>query len=216
MLLAILLLICQSGPSPDVQEVASRISVTPESLSAAGTQATAVGPVVSALSSALKTQGPILEASDIKIASGRALCRELEARIQQGSGSANDVADLSLARASLQADLAARQSTLDQLFLSAVSGLPAAQAATLSSIRSNEQWDLPAYFLVTSRPAADWVLLRDAHAAEQTAKKKGESVDPVVQNIVSAALSDSAVSSAKASHDAGLASVTTAWVAAIQ
>ena len=80
---------------------------------------------------------------------------------------------------------------------------------------ANSSWELPTEYLAENRTEAEWVALRDALAVERINANHGEPFPSSVQSYLSTIRAGSKVSTAKVNLDTYLASVQTAWNAAV-
>ncbi len=200
--------------SDGLAETMLRVGLSPEALATSGCTATDASAAVSDLDDHLAESGGAIASADSAWADANAAVQTLKRKIQVNQATQAEIDSL----AGLEATLAAAQSTLqgllDGAFEAATDSFSQSEVDTLLSIKSNGSWGIPTHFLVVDRTEASWVALRDALAEERIAAKYDESVSAESQALISAALADSDVATAKTNLDTNLASVAAAWESA--
>lgn len=190
-----------------------RVDLGADRLAAAGvsTQAT-TGTIDTAIA---KVGQVALESADASYAAAKPTADALQRKIQSGLATAEDVTAYQQASSQLTSATAARKSALDEVFNAGITGLPADQRALLTTIRANAGWKLPVQYLTVNRSEADWVKLRDYLDARRIYQEAGEAVPAEVTAFLATVESAAAVSKAKSDLDAGLATIQSAWNAAV-
>ena len=190
-----------------------RVDLGADRLAAAGASAQATtGSIDAAIA---KVAQVALEAADASYAAAKPAADALQRKIQSGLGSAEDVTAYQQASAQLAAATAARKTAQDEIFAAGISSLPAEQKALLTTIRANSSWKLPVQYLAVNRTEADWVKLRDYLDARRINQESGEEVPAEVTSYLASVESNVVVSKTKADLDAGLATIQSAWNAAV-
>jgi hypothetical protein len=189
-----------------------RAGLDPKALAAAGVSSQTVSSVLAAAATQMSSAPADLSNADASYASARTEVDQLTAKIQSGQGSQDDIATLATAQTNLASATSQRQAALDAIFNAATANISNAQKTALSTIRTNRAaWDLPLEFLVVNREQSEWVAVRDALANERIAVSLPDSLNTNAQASLATWRADPAVSSAKSSSDANLASITTSW-----
>jgi hypothetical protein len=182
----------------DLSRALVRVSLTPETLAAAGVSPNQTTGVVSNLQEYLASNLTILHQTDAAVASSESTVAELRRRIQSGKFNESDLQGHAAAVAQAASSTAQRETLLNDMFHAAIAELPHEVQEVISTIRSNVAWQLPTEFLTVSRPEADWVDLKGALANERIAAKLGEEPDGEAQQLLLQARAHPSVSSARA------------------
>jgi hypothetical protein len=181
------------------------LSLGPESLCACQVSTASIAGFIESAKEQLQARTDDITAAETRIASARS---RLSLANQHQPSSPDEVA---AATTELETARAANESLRTELFQQIVQGLTPDQAAALARVRANRQWGVPVQYLVTDRPPADWVGLRDALAAAKDAAAHQRPVDTAVQAIIATADSDSATAAAAQALAAHRAECRIAW-----
>jgi hypothetical protein len=201
-------------PNTNLRATLLRSGLGAEALAASGVSAQETSAVVAAFASAMASKPGALEQADSAYADARVNKETLEIKVSSGIGTPQDVAALASAKATLVSAETARQDLLAEFFEDGVASLSAAKVATLTMLRTNDEWVLPVEFRVKERNQAEWVAIRDALNNERIAPQYGDPPDQAQQAALTTWRSDAPVAAAKAALTTNLASVQSAWDAA--
>jgi hypothetical protein len=200
---------------PDFPSTLIRAGLDPKALATGGILSGGVSAVLQAAADTMNANPTALTSADAAFASARGSVDQLQARIQSGLGTHDDLSAYQTALANLATATSQRQAALDQVFTTAIANLSAGQRSVLTQIRANCAQDFsrdyPTEFLTVSRTESDWVNVRDCLANERIAVQLPDTLDQGAQAQLATWRADPTVSAAKNSLDANLASVTTAW-----
>jgi hypothetical protein len=192
-----------------------RAGLDPAALAAGGVQSGGVGAVLQAAADTINANPNALPNADAAFAIARTDVDRLQALIQSGLGSQEDVTAYQTAVTSLATATSQRQTALDQIFTTAIANLSAGQRTVMTQIRANRavefSRDFPTEFLTLDRSQETWVNVRECLANEHIAVKHPETLDQGEQAQLATWRANQTVSAAKNSLDANLATVTTAW-----
>ncbi len=217
-------LILRSGATasymiPTADEVAvglHRVSLDPESLTAAGLSSNQVSGVVAAAIEDLTTSGALLDLAHDSHATAKRNRNQLVRRVRAGRATEQEIADCQTALTTLQNAESQLDAALNSLHAASADGLNANQLAVLAQIRQNRRWKLPMEFVTVSRTEQDWVDLRDALDNERQAARIGSARDAARRAFLTAARNNPTVSLARANLDANLALNAATWENAIE
>ncbi|MEM7305644.1 MAG: hypothetical protein AAF682_03185 [Planctomycetota bacterium] len=192
-----------------------RVGLGADALAAAGLSASDAAGAIAKAVAEHDSHVPSLPKADAQYAACKPVCDALERKIKSGKDGGTDVSDYKAGIAELASLEAARKGVLDNVFAAGVAGLSAAQRATLETVRANRRWRLATQYLAKDRTEAQWVELRDMLDARRIYAEDGEAEPKEVTAYLAGVDGDAGISAAKASLDANLASVQTAWNAAV-
>lgn len=198
--------------SPD--EVAStldRVGLSPESLCASGVPASGVAAIVSSARTYLESHYQELRVADEDRMAATTEIERLQCAVQSGDDDATTLNLLENRRVEVQSVNARRDVLLGAFFSAAISSVPADRLIVLTRIGQNQRWKLPLQFSAANRLDEDWVVLRDALAAESFAFEKGEVLAQSVASVLATARASSDVAAAHAWLSTVLESVRQAW-----
>lgn len=199
---------------PTAMEVAStmhRCGLEPETLAAAGIDATGTTALVGRfITSFVANEGALVVADD-NVATWRRESDRLRRLIRSGREEDGDVAALQAAEAALATAEASRDAVLDTLIDDAEDGLSDSARLTLSSIRANARPGLPMHFNVVAWDDAGFVSLRDTLSIIRIAEDQGETPPIAVTDRLDDWEAIPAVSTAAARLNVLLPAVTAAW-----
>lgn len=199
-------------PTPEHFEVVLiRSGLDAKALAAAGVSSGSIASVLQAASAEASEAPSALSQADATYATWRVEADRLERLITAGKGTQEDVAAYQTAKANLASATSARAAILDGYFAAGIEGLASGQRTALTKIRANRSWELPLEFLVVDREEAEWVQVRDALANERIAVDLPDTLSQAAQQSLAGWRANASVAAAKASFDANLASVTSAW-----
>lgn len=199
----------------ELTDALMRAGLGPEALTAAGTSASDAAIVVTGAREYLIANPGALSLADSDFSSAKQSVDQLKRLIQSGQGTAEDVTAYSVAKSQLLQATLQRQGVLNAIFDAGTASLNPNQISLATAIRSNSAWDRPTEFLVANRPDAQWVELRNVLAHTRIADDLGETPAPEAVATLSTYAGQPQVAAAKASLDANLGVVTTAWEQAI-
>ncbi|MBU0595081.1 hypothetical protein KJ567_00140 [Candidatus Bipolaricaulota bacterium] len=203
-------------PDQDVVDALLRVSLSPESLTAAGVADSDVEDVVSGVSGYLSSNPSVIESADARYFAAKTAADRLIRLVRSGLASSAEVSACREARAELESAETARANTLDAVFAAGVSSLTETQQGTLSRLRTNKaSWNMPLELLVVDRTQAEWVRLRAALANERISAKHDEDPDATDQSHLATVRADASVSAASTHLATSLGDVTTAWERAV-
>jgi len=204
-------------PSPtDLAVALHRVSLDPESLTAAGLSPTEADEIVGEVQTHMTATPGALDAADAGCASSKIAYNDMLRTIRAGIASEQEVGSLPGLASDLATDESTRDAMLNDIFETTIAlEFTNPQQTALENIRANRHWKLPVEYLVVNRSEQEWVDLRDALAHERICEETGEEVDPEIAAFLAQVRSDAAVSGAMASLSTGLALVTSAWEDAV-
>lgn len=192
-----------------------RLELGASTLSAAGATTTETTQVVSDMDDWLgNNEGEIASAS-ATLNSATQAWTAMRSKIQSGQATSEEIESLPSLESAKNAAQSALSSLHDEAFDAAVDGLSEAKQSLAANVRANSAWKFKPYFLVVNRTEANWIALRDALDEQRIATKYGESTSSAALAIISAALADQDVASAKVNYDSNLSSIETAWNSAV-
>ena len=193
-----------------------RVGLGAEALAAAGLTANETSETVSDALAAHDSAIPSLATLDSTYATSKSDCESLERKVRSGQASQAEVTQCMALKTTAGAAKTTRQDCLDSIFEAGIADLSAGKQATLTTIRNNASWRLETQYLAKNHTEQGWVDLREALDAVRIADNGGlDPVDQATLDLLSAEDADQTVSTAKASLDAGIASVQTAWNSAV-
>ncbi len=201
--------------SSDTAVLALRAGLSAEALAASGITSTGVAGIIDDLTESDPAVNGDLAGADATYSSAKSSHDELQRLVKSGQATDQQVADLQQAKIDLDAAIAARDAVLDALFTAATADLTTAQKATLSTIRGNAHWKQPTEFLVIDRTDDEWVELRDLLQHEKTCADLGWEPEAACVTRLAQLRAHTDVATAKTGLDTNLASVRTAWEAAV-
>lgn len=207
-----------SAPATTVVATLYRASLDPESLAAVGLSANDAAGILNAAASTISSQGAALAEADESYGLARANVAQLEALIQSGQASNEQIQSLAGARTTAQNALEARDALLDAVRTVSIENLTAPQMAALASIRAtNTSWSsVSAAYRISAHSDADFLALRDALAAKRIATQTGESVPEDAAALLATWSNDQAVAAAIAAQNANAAAIKATFDAAIE
>jgi hypothetical protein len=167
------------------------------------------------MTSALGEDPAALENADAAVAAARVSADALMRKVASGLASQEEVAALASAKTALTSAEAARTTVLNGLFTDATAALTQAKVATLSTIRSNRDQELPVEFLVKTREHAEWHALRKALSNERICAKIGDDPDQAMQSALATWRADEKCAAAKTAVDTNGDAVKAAWDSAV-
>jgi hypothetical protein len=208
------------APAPlsraDLEIIAARAGITPDTLTAAGLGIPQVQRLVGLLSTS--AQGQLIALRTADDAAGRARDdRDRLARlITAGIATEQDRASLKSAKATLATAELTVRNCLDAIYNASCDGIDPSAKSMLDAIRTTDPAgrELPVEYRVGGRNEAQWVALRDALANERISAARREDPDPAATQLLSTIRAESAVAAAR-SNIANIAAVKSAWSAAI-
>jgi len=205
-------------PPPVNTELGSflyRVGLDAEALAAAGVRAAGVASLVAATESRQAQDATSLASADSTWASAKLDFDRLSRKVQSGLASPEEITACQAARASRDAAQASRATLLDGIFEAGIAGLSIEAQDNLRAIRRNREWALPVPYLVTDRSQADSVDLREALDVRTIHDKYGADFPAEVVSYLATVEAESAIAIARVDLDTYLASVQTAWNAAV-
>jgi hypothetical protein len=200
----------------DLEVALIRAGLDPDALAAAGLNANQTTSAVGAFKAAMNLEPTRLANADAAYAAARVSSDSLRRLIQSGKGTSEDVTSYQQAMSALDLAEADRKEALNDWFVAAVAGLPAAQVTALVTIDDNRDWDLDLEMLAVDRTEPEWVELRDALTHERVAAKYNEPVASAVAAYLAICRSDPAVAAAKTGMTTNGPLVAAAFEAALQ
>ena len=207
-------LAAEPGPSPVALEITLAASgLSPRALAAAGATAAQTAAALDAAKGAIASvQGGLPALEQSASAAARRVDR-LEALARSGTATAQDLAELSSARAERVRAAQARDAALESVFAAAAAELPPEAAAVLRRVRGAH--DLPVAHRAAERTEADAVRLRAALAQARIAGARGEAVPDDARRVIEPAEALPAATAARQRLLEGQAAVTQAWNTAV-
>jgi hypothetical protein len=194
----------------------ARLNLTPPLLAAAGLSGQETTVLVSNARQYLTDNPEELSSADNTYHNAQAEYDRLERLIQQGQSTPNDRASFSTAQSNLSSAGTSRDSATAALRIATLAGVSQAKQDALATMRANLKWRLPLQYLVTSRPDADWVTLRDALTNDAQAVAAQVDPDPAMHQALVDANAVPATITAGQNLVNNQADVRTAYAAAIQ
>lgn len=191
----------------------TRLGLRPENMAAAGvTSAVQVQTILNAVKTQLTQSPNALMLADQSVGAARSAVIETTHLVESGKASGEDLQTLSALRSSLESATMSRDQLVASLLDVAETNMNEAQTTALTTIRLNRaNWEMPVEFLVTNRAESDWLLIREALAAERINTARGEPVPQEIQSLLTSLRSDAAVATARANLDSSLQTVTSTW-----
>lgn len=190
----------------------------PKALAASGVSSQQATALVDAGAAALTDQGiDVGRSVDAVLAATNDVDR-LESQVRSTSGTREQrealVASLNAARTTLTNAQSARDTAIASFIAAATAGLNEQQKASLATIRANHDREVPVQYKTVNHTDSEWVRLREAFSASRIASQRGEQPSASVAEVMSQA--DANVSTAASNVSKNLASVNTAWLAAVK
>jgi hypothetical protein len=200
---------------PDFSTILMRSRLDPEALAAAGLTASEVSEALQLAADVLNANPGAIANADSAFMSARTEVDRLQAIVQSGLATTEELAAYQTASSSLATAIAQRQGALDQVFNGSTSNLPTSKRSVLAQMRANSSLDyareLPLEFLVVDRTQAEWVSVRNALANERLAAKYPDLLSEAAQTSLFTWRANSTVAMAKNYLDSNLTAITTAW-----
>lgn len=196
--------------------VLHRVGLDPESMAAASMTPGDVEIVVdNCLGFFTERQGDIA-LNDMVCAALKRTHDQLVRRVRSGRATEAEILELSQVRDELAAARAQREMLMSDMFAASTADLAPARVNLLADIRRHRHWKLPLEFLVIDQEEPDRVVLRNALANERyVADHEGEAMDGSSATLLDQLRDIPAVSTARASLDANLSVITSAWESAV-
>ncbi|HRQ73936.1 MAG TPA: hypothetical protein PLU35_13000 [Phycisphaerales bacterium] len=192
-----------------------RVGLAPQRLAAAGLSSAETTTLVQNAAAHLTGERFLaLNQADTAVRDAQRTVQRLERLARSGRAAGNDLSDLAAARTTLAGAEALRDGALGDLYDAAIGDTPGPKASRLATLRANAAWDLPVQYLAASRAEAEWVALRDALASVRISARLGEDPHHECSTLVAQCDAQTPVATAKASLDANLAAIASAFDAA--
>jgi hypothetical protein len=208
-------------PPPPVNapnaQILTRCGLSAETICAAGvTQGTQVTSLVDAAEVVIALDPNALTNLDEDYAAKRVTYDALVRKVQSGLATAEEIAQLPIAKGELDTADTARESYKMGVRNAGLATVSPTVATSVNTIWANRAWDeLAVQYRVENRSEAEWVALREALATERIAAQYSEPFPASTQSYLAGVNAGGAVSAAKVNLDTYLFAVQTAWNAAI-
>ncbi|MEW5748973.1 MAG: hypothetical protein AB1793_09365 [Candidatus Thermoplasmatota archaeon] len=171
--------------------------------------------LVAAVESEISEASTALAAADAAYEEDYFSYSQLVRKVRGGQASPEELASCQAAKLAADAQAATRDGLLDRYFEAGLATVTTDQVAILRRIRANRVWGLAVHYLVEDRTQEGWVELSDALATRRIHEQYDEDFPVAVQDYLASVDGDADIATAKGNVDTYLATVQTAWNAAV-